>query len=147
MKRVSALLVISLCLFGCSKPNYRQRAIEYLKTKVANPSFVDTIKFAKPDSIFTTFYDTPEYISMRRDVNHFNDVDNKKEADEVAAAIIKKAKTLPHKLVGWDVRLVYKSKDKKGAVKTDTCRFIFDATLKVVKGVTGRDIKDVNFVF
>jgi len=59
---------------------------------------------------------------------------------DVEAAVKAKEKTYKNLLVGWDVRLIYKAKDKKGTLKTDTCRFTFDSTLKIVKDLNGVDL-------
>ena len=72
MKRLIPVVLIALFFFGCSSNvNYKQKAVEYLKTKVPNPLSVDTIKFLKPDSIYTTFHDTKEYRTLMVALNNF----------------------------------------------------------------------------
>lgn len=59
---------------------------------------------------------------------------------EVNAAVKEKEKTYKNIVTGWDVRLIYKAKNKKGVLKTDTCRFLFDSRLMVVKDLNGVDL-------
>lgn len=56
---------------------------------------------------------------------------------KVEAAVKEKDRTYKNVLVAWDVSLIYKAKDKKGTLKTDTCRFTFDSTLKIIKDLNG----------
>ena len=129
-----------ICLSGCGKMSYKIEAVKYLKTKVANPASVDTIKFLKPDSICTSFYDTKDYYYLRFERDSLLDEKNTAEAAKVSALLAKKLKAF-HKVVeAWDVQLIYKAKNKKGVLKTDTCRFTFDATLYTVKDVNGVDL-------
>ena len=137
MKRMYALIIPLVCLFGCSKPNYRVAAIEYLKTKLVNPLSLDTIKFIKPDSIYTTFYDTKEFYHLRYLRDSLLTDSNLKEAAKISAALQYSIKTYRKKIVGWDVLLIYKAKNKAGIVKTDTCRFTFNSNLNTVKDLYG----------
>ncbi|ASU34216.1 hypothetical protein [Mucilaginibacter xinganensis] len=140
MKRLIPALLIGLFCFGCaSNANYKQIAVEYLKTKVSNAASVDTIQFFKPDSIYTTFHDTKEYRTLMLGLNNFYINADSANIKETEATIRQKEKTFKNVVVGWDVRLIYKAKDKKGMVKTDTCRFMFDSTLKIVKDLNGMD--------
>lgn len=141
MKRLIPVISVVLFFFGCSSDvNYKQKAVEYLKTKVPNPASVDTIKFLKPDSIYTTFHDNPEYRSLMVALNNFYIKGDSAKVRETKAAVKEKERTYKNVLVGWDVRLIYKAKDKKGTLKTDTCRFTFDSTLKIVKDLNGVDL-------
>lgn len=105
-----------------------------------NPASVDTIKFLKPDSIYTTFHDNPEYRSLMVDLNNFYIKGDSAKIRETKAVVKEKERRYKNVLVGWDVRLIYKAKDKKGTLKTDTCRFTFDSTLKIVKDLNGVDL-------
>ncbi len=123
--------------FGCTNGNYKLRAVNYLKTKLANPTSIDTIKFIKPDSIYTTFYDTPDYKALRRGINRFLVSGDSAEVAKLNLVIAERMKTYKKVLVGWDVRLIYKAKDKNGALKKDTCRFTFDSKLASVIDLNG----------
>ena len=141
MKRLIPVILIALFFFGCSSNvNYKQKAIEYLKTKVPNPLSIDTIKFQKPDSIYTTFHDTKEYRTLMVALNNFYIKGDSANIKETKAAVKEKERTYKNVLVAWDVRLIYKAKDKKGTLKTDTCRFTFDSTLKIIKDLNGVDL-------
>jgi uncharacterized lipoprotein YehR (DUF1307 family) len=141
MKKIIVALLIFLCFTGCStNANYKQSAVEYLKTKVVNPASVDTIKFLKPDSIYSTFHDTQEYRALLNGYNSFIIKGDSAGVAEVKATVKEKEKSYKNVLTGWDVKLIYKAKDKKGVVKTDTCRFTFDNTLKIVKNLNGLDL-------
>jgi hypothetical protein len=141
MKRILFIIPIITCFFGCSSDvNYKQKAVEYLKTKVPNPLSVDTIKFLKPDSIYTVFHDTKEYRTLMIALNDFYIKGDSANIKDVEAAVKEKERTYKNVLVGWDVSLIYKAKDKKGTLKTDTCRFTFDSTLKIVKDLNGVDL-------
>ena len=141
MKRMLFIIPIITCFFGCSSNvSYKQKAVEYLKTKVPNPASVDTIKFLKPDSIYTTFHDTPEYKSLMLALNNFYIKGDSVNIKDVKAAVKEKERTYKNILIAWDVRLIYKAKDKKGTLKTDTCRFTFDIPLRIVKDLNGVDL-------
>jgi hypothetical protein len=137
MKRIFAVIIPVLCLVGCSKPNYKLAAIEYLKTKVANPGSVDTIKFLKPDTIYTSFYATKGYFHLQYLRDSLIAQNNMKEAAKLSAALDNQIKTSRKTIAGWDVRLIYKAKNKAGIMKTDTCRFTFNSNLNTVKAVNG----------
>ena len=141
MKRAIPFIIIASCFFGCSHPNYKLNAIEYLKKNVPNPTSVDTIRFLKPDSIYSTFHDNPEYRTLMVALNNFYINADSAKIKETWALIKEKEKSYKNKLTGWDVRLIYKAKDKKGVMKTDTCRFLFESTLTGVRDVNGVDIK------
>ena len=141
MKRIIPFLLISACFFGCSHPNYKLNAIEYLKKNVPNPASVDTIRFLKPDSIYATFHDEPEYRTLMVALNNFYIQGDSAQIKQVKATIADREKHFKHKVTGWDVSLIYKAKDKKGVMKTDTCRFLFESTLTAVRDVNGVDIK------
>jgi hypothetical protein len=141
MKRLIPVILIALFFFGCSSnASYKQIAVEYLKTKVPNLVFVDTIKFLKPDSIYTTYHDNPEYRSLMKGYNNFIISGDTAKVAEIDSLLKQRMKNYKNVLVGWDVRLIYKAKDKKGVVKKDTCRFTFDSTLKIVKDLNGVDL-------
>ncbi len=140
MKKILVLTILAALLNSCTKSNYKQTALEYLKTKVVNPASVDTLKFFKPDSIFTTFYDTNEYWKLKHAQDSLVDENNMKEAAKVSSVLEAKLKAYHKPIVGWDVRLVYRAKDKKGMIKTDTCRFTFNSNLYTVKEVYGVDL-------
>jgi hypothetical protein len=137
MKRTLVIVIMAVCLSGCWGPNYKNASIEYLKSKIADPASFDTIKFFKPDSIYLSFYDTRAYMNMADAIDSLRD-----ENDTVAAArltlLLNKKINAYHKIItGWDVRLVYKSKDKKGKMKRDTCRLLFNTNLNKVKNFNG----------
>lgn len=136
MKR-NLVIITTLCLFGCSGPNYKAAAIEYLKSKIDNPASLDTIKFFKPDSIYTSFYDTKVYYNLKYKIDSLRDENNTAEAARLTTVLANKIKTYPNKVVGWDVTLIYRAKDKKGIVRTDTCRFTFNSNLNRVKNING----------
>jgi cytochrome c-type biogenesis protein CcmH/NrfG len=137
MKRTFVLIIPVLCLFGCSKPNYKRVAIEYLKTKVVNPASVDTIKFLKPDTIYTSYYATKQYFHLAFQRDSLIAENNMKEAARLSAVLDNKIKTSPKNIAGWDVKLIYKAKNKAGIIKTDTCRFTFNSNLNTVKAING----------
>jgi hypothetical protein len=138
MKRLVPFILITAFFFGCSSDvNYKQKAVEYLKTKVPNPLSVDTIKFLKPDSVYTTFHDTQEYRTLMVALNDFYIKGDSANIKKVEATVKEKDRTYKNVLVAWDVSLIYKAKDKKGTLKTDTCRFTFDSTLKIIKDLNG----------
>jgi hypothetical protein len=141
MKR-TLIIIMAVCLFGCSGRNYKQAAIEYLKAKAANPGSIDTIKFFKPDSIYTTIYDTRLYYNLRFKIDSLSDENNTKEAARLTSILENEIKTYHKKIVGWDVKLIYKAKDKKGVIRTDTCRFTFNSDLNKIKNVNGITIQD-----
>jgi hypothetical protein len=136
MKR-NLVIIIVLCLFGCSGPNYKAAAIEYLKSKIDNPGSLDTIKFFKPDSIYTSFYDTKVYYNLKYKIDSLQTENNTQEAARLTTVLANKIKTYPNKIVGWDVKLIYKAKDKRGVTRTDTCRFTFNSNLNRVKNING----------
>jgi len=141
MKRLIPVILITAFFFGCSSDiNYKQKAVEYLKTKVPNPLSVDTIKFLKPDSIYTTFHDTKEYRTLMLALNNFYITGDSANIKSIEAAVKQKERTYKNIVVAWDVSLIYKAKDKKGTLKTDTCRFTFDSTLKIIKDLNGVDL-------
>ncbi len=136
MKR-NLVIIIALCLFGCSGPNYKAAAIEYLKSKIDNPASLDTVKFFKPDSIYTSFYDTKVYYNLKYKIDSLQAENNTAEAASFTTDLANEIKTYRNKLVGWDVMLIYRAKDKKGVIRTDTCRFTFNSNLNRVKNVNG----------
>lgn len=141
MKRLIPVILITAFFFGCSSNiSYKQKAIEYLKTKVPNPLSVDTIKFLKPDSVYTTFHDTKEYRTLMLALNNFYITGDSANIKSIEAAVKQKERTYKNIVVAWDVSLIYKAKDKKGTLKTDTCRFTFDSTLKIIKDLNGVDL-------
>ena len=131
------VIVMALCLFGCSGQNYKEAAIEYLKSKIDNPASLDTIKFFKPDSIYTSFYDTKVYYNLKYKIDSLQTENNTQEAASLTTFLASEIKNYPNKIVGWDVKLIYKTKDKKGVTKTDTCRFTFNPNLNRVKNFNG----------
>lgn len=137
MKRTLLFLLALLFLFGCSRPNYKVAALEYLKTKIPNPASVDTIRFLKPDSIYTTFHDTQEYRALLKALNTFSVNEDSVKIADIKATIRQKEMTYKNKVTGWDVRLIYKAKNKKGIVVLDTCRFTFESTLSAVRDLNG----------
>jgi len=137
MKSISFLLLAALCLVGCSHGNYKQIAIEYLKTKLPDPASLDTVKFLKPDSLYTTFHDTEEYRALATAYNNFSLDGDSVQKKATKAAIEQKERTYKRKLTGWDVSLIYKAKNKKGVLKLDTCRFLFESRLVTVKDLKG----------
>lgn len=141
MKRVIPFVIIISCFFGCSHPNYKLNAIEYLKKNLPDPKSVDTIKFLKPDSVYTTFHDEPEYRTLMVALNNFYINGDSAQIKKVRGTIAEREKRFKHKVTGWDVGLIYKAKDKKGVMKTDTCRFLFESTLTGVRNLNGVDIK------
>ena len=136
MKR-NLVIVTVLCLFGCTGQNYKEAAIEYLKSKIDNPASLDTVKFFKPDSIYTSFYDTKVYYNLKYKIDSLQTENDTEEAARLTSVLANKIKTYPNKIVGWDVRLIYKAKDKKGIIRTDTCRFTFNSNLNRVKNFNG----------
>jgi len=136
MKR-NLVIAIVLFLFGCSGPNYKAAAIEYLKSKIDNPASLDTVKFFKPDSIYTSFYDTKVYYNLKYKIDSLQAENNNAEAARFTADLANEIKNYRNKLVGWDVMLIYRAKDKKGVIRTDTCRFTFNSNLNRVKNVNG----------
>ncbi|MCR8556107.1 hypothetical protein KXD93_00550 [Mucilaginibacter sp. BJC16-A38] len=141
MKRILFGFVAAMFLFSCSSPvNYKQSSVAYLKKQYPGLTSVDTIKFLKPDSIYSTFHDTPMYRALLRGVNHFANANDTVKVKELYAVIKEKEKAYKNVVTGWDVRLIYKAKNKKGVLKTDTCRFTFDSTLKIVKDLNGVDL-------
>ncbi len=136
MKR-NLVIIIVLCLFGCSGPNYKAAAIDYLKGKIDNPASLDTVKFFKPDSIYTSFYDTKVYYNLKYKIDSLQSENNTKEAAELSSFLANEIKTYHNKVVGWDVKLIYRAKDKKGITRTDTCRFTFNPNLNRVKNING----------
>jgi hypothetical protein len=136
MKR-NLVIIIALCLFGCSGRNYKAAAIEYLKSKIDNPASLDTVKFFKPDSIYTSFYDTKVYYNLKYKIDSLQAENNTKEAASLTADLANEIKTYRNKIVGWDVKLIYRAKDKKGITRTDTCRFTFNPNLNRVKNING----------
>ena len=141
MKKLSALALLIVCLSACgSSSGYKGIAVEYLKKKVANPATIDTVKFFKPDSIYTSFYDTNEYGSLKFSIDSLVRLNDAKGAAKLSVVLKDRLKTYPKTIVGWGVRLIYKAKDKKGTVKTDTCRFTFDPNRTTVKYVNGVEL-------
>ena len=141
MKKILFLLLISACFFGCSSPvNYKQSSVAYLKKQYPGLTSVDTIKFLKPDSIYRTFHDTPMYRALMRGINRYDNDNDTVKVKELTAVIKDKEKTYKRIVTGWDVRLIYKAKNKKGVLKTDTCRFTFDSTLSAVRDLNGVDL-------
>ena len=136
MKRMT-VIIITLCLYGCAGQNYKDAAVEYLKSKAANPGSVNIVKFFKPDSIYTTFYDTRLYYNLKFKCDSLQAENNTKEAAKFTTVLENKIKTYPKKIVGWDIRVIYKAKDKKGIPKTDTGRFIFSSDLNKIKSFNG----------
>jgi hypothetical protein len=136
MKRTLVVIMV-LCLGGCTGQNYKDAAIEYLKSKADNPGSISIVKFFKPDSIYTSFYDTKVYYNLKFKSDSLLQENNAKEAAKLTAILEREIKSYPKKIVGWDVRLIYKAKDKKGLVKTDTCRFTFSSDLSKIKSVNG----------
>jgi len=136
MKR-NLVIAIVLFLFGCSGPNYKAAAIEYLKSKIDNPASLDTVKFFKPDSIYTSFYDTKVYYNLKYKIDSLQAENNNAEAARFTTDLANEIKNYRNKLVGWDVMLIYRAKDKKGVIRTDTCRFTFNSNLNRVKNVNG----------
>lgn len=126
-----------VCLAGCSHGKYKQAATEYLKTKLPDPASLDTVKFLKPDSLYTTFHDTEEYRALMKGLNTFEINGDSVQATQTKAAIVQKDKTYKRKITGWDVSLIYKAKNSKGALQLDTCRFTFESTLTTVKDLNG----------
>ncbi len=129
--------MMAVCLFGCSGQNYKQAAIAYLTAKADNPGSIVAVKFFKPDSIYTTVYDTRLYYNLRFKIDSLQNENNTKEAARLTSVLANKIKTYPNKIVGWDVKLIYKVKDKKGIIKTDTCRFTFNSDFRKIKNVNG----------
>ena len=78
---------MAVCLYGCTGQNYKQAAIEYLKAKAANPGSIDTIKFFKPDSIYTTIYDTRIYYNLRFKIDSLQNENNTKEAARLTSIL------------------------------------------------------------
>jgi hypothetical protein len=140
MKKPLLITLSVLFLWGCSGSNYKKKAVEYLKTKIANPASVDTVKFLKPDSIYTAYNDTPDFRSLKNSMIDFEADGDSVNAKRIAAIIEQRAKSTPKILVGWDVKLIYKAKNKKGAIQTDTCRFTFSSNLSEVKDLNGVDL-------
>ncbi|MDP9077582.1 MAG: hypothetical protein M3O71_09190 [Bacteroidota bacterium] len=141
MKRILFGFVAATVLFSCSSPgNYKQSSVAYLKKQYPGLASVDTIKFLKPDSIYSTFHDTQLYRELLRGVNRFANANDTVKVKELYAVIREKEKSYKNVVTGWDVRLIYKAKNKKGVLKTDTCRFTFDSTLKMVKDLNGVDL-------
>ncbi|WP_428331000.1 hypothetical protein [Mucilaginibacter sp.] len=140
MKRKLLACVLVLCCFGCSRTKYKPAAVEYLKTQLAKGAFIDTVKFLKPDTIFTSFYDSREYVDLKYSRDSLISENKPAEAAKVSAVLDSKIKTFSKKVIGYDVSLIYKGKNKQGAIKTDTCRFTFGADFKVVKDVNGIDL-------
>jgi predicted nucleotide-binding protein (sugar kinase/HSP70/actin superfamily) len=141
MKRLILILVITICFFSCSSPvNYKQSSVAFLKKQYPELTSVDTIKFLKPDSIYTTFHDTKEYRTLMLALNNFYINADSANIKKVNAAVKEKERTYKNIVTGWDVRLIYKAKNKKGVLKTDTCRFLFDSRLMVVKDLNGVDL-------
>ena len=133
---------MAICLYGCTGKNYKHAAIEYLKAKTVNPASIDTIKFFKPDSIYTTIYDTRVYYNLKSKIDSLLEENNTKEAARLTSILENEIKTYHKKIVGWDVKLIYKAKDKKGVIRTDTCRFTFNSDLNKIKNVNGITIQD-----
>lgn len=141
MKRILFGFVALAFLFSCSSPvNYKQSSVAYLKKQYPSLTFVDTVKFLKPDSIYTTFHDTPLYRVLMQGVNRFTIANDTAKVKELYAVIKEKEKAYKNVVTGWDVRLIYKAKNKNGDVRTDTCRFTFDSTLSAVKDLNGVDL-------
>lgn len=143
MKKISVLLLAVVCLAGCSRGKYKEAAIEYLKTKLPDPASLDTVKFLKPDSLYTTFHNTDEYRALMKGLNTFEINGDSVQAAQTKAAIAQKDKTYKRKLTGWDVSLIYKAKNKSGALQLDTCRFMFESTLTTVKDLNGVSLAGV----
>ncbi|MES2107190.1 MAG: hypothetical protein V4577_00485 [Bacteroidota bacterium] len=137
MKKLLVLLLAVVCLAGCSHRKYKEVAIEYLKTKLPVPESLDTVKFLKPDSLYTTFHDTEEYRALMKGLNTFEIDGDSVKAEQVRATIKQREKTVKRKVTGWDVSLIYKAKNDKGVLQLDTCRFIFESTLTTVKYLNG----------
>jgi len=137
MKRLIPFTAVVLLFSACSRPPYRVNAVEYWKTHVKNAVFVDTVKFLKPDSVFSGFHDTQEYQALMKAEGNFEAQGDSVQLKETRAAIAKKEKSFKNKLVWLDVSMIYKAKDKKGVIKTDTCRFTFDSTLSTIKDLNG----------
>ena len=139
MKKILVAAIVILFAAGCSHPNYKKNAIEFLKTKLAVTS-VDTIKFFKPDSIYTNFRDAPEYRVLVKALNHAQASGDSALYEKLTATINNQFKTYKKKLVGWDVSLIYKAKNKKGVLQIDTCRLTFDSRLAKVIDMNGVDL-------
>ncbi|MDO3640985.1 hypothetical protein [Mucilaginibacter sp. L3T2-6] len=137
MKKLSVLLLVVVCLAGCSHGKYKQAAIEYLKARLPDPASLDTVKFLKPDSLYTTFHDTDDYRALMKGLNTFEINGDSVQAAQTRAAIAQKEKSYKHKVTGWDVLLIYKAKNNKGQLQLDTCRFTFESTLTIVKDLNG----------
>ncbi len=140
MKRTVLIAVIAFSLSACHKTSYKLNAIEYLKKNVPYPASVDTIRFLKPDSIYTSFIDTRAYANLKNMRDSLIDEKNMAEAAKMDAVIKNRTQTYHNILVGWDVSLIYKAKNKKGILKTDTCRFTFNDKLYDVKDLNGVDL-------
>ncbi|HVW94910.1 MAG TPA: hypothetical protein VHA56_02995 [Mucilaginibacter sp.] len=137
MKRTLLILSAFLFLSGCSGGDYKKKALEYLKGNVPDPASVDSVKFIKPDSIYTTFHDTEEYRSLIKSYNNFVIDGDSVNAAKILKTVEEKEKTFKKRIVGWDVRLIYKAKTKSKVLKTDTCRFTFNANLSKVLALNG----------
>ena len=135
--------MVVVALAGCSTGNYKQSAVEYLKTKLPDPASLDTVKFLKPDSLYKAFHDTEEFRALIKAYNTFTIDGDSVKAAQIKAAIGQKEKTFKHKLTGWDVSLIYKAKNKNGALQLDTCRFMFESTLTTVKDLNGVSLAGV----
>lgn len=98
---------------------------------------MDTIKFLKPDSVFSGFHDTKEYQALMKAESNFEAQGDSVQLKETQIAIAEKEKSFKKRLVWLDVSMIYKAKDKKGVTKTDTCRFTFDSTLSIIKDLNG----------
>jgi len=141
MKNVFFIVLIAAGFSSCSSPvNYKVSSVAYLKKQYPGITAVDTIKFLKPDSIYSTFHDTPMYRELLRAVNRFTVDNDSVKVNNLTAVIKEKEKTYKNVVTGWDVRLIYKAKNKKGEFKLDTCRFTFDPALVIVKDLNGVDL-------
>jgi len=137
MKLFIPFIVVVLLFSACSHPNYKASAVEYWKKQEKDAIFVDTIKFLKPDSVFSGYRDRPEYQALMKAYANYEALGDSVKMKETQATANQREKNYKNKLVWLDVRMIYKAKNKKGVLKTDTCRFTFDSTLSVIKDLNG----------